>query len=166
MYKMANLIINGSFETGAFPPWLANHAFVTNQFAHTGSFSAELEVGDHPYILQTFAVNAGDTLNVSLFLAKNGIGFIDDVLIQVVFYDVNFTFLSVGLAVTVLGSSIPNASQSWENVQADTTMAPIGTTQAMLLIASQKQNNTRDLLVDDVSVNIAGQTGSTGPTGP
>ncbi|MBG0970657.1 NTTRR-F1 domain [Bacillus sp. SRB3LM] len=148
-----------------FPPWLADHAFVTNQFAHTGSFSAELEVGDHPYILQTFGVNVGKALNVSLFLAKVGAGFIDDVLIQVVFYDVNFTFLSVGLAVTVLGSSIPTASLSWENVQANITMALIGMAQAMLLIASQKQHNTRDLLVDDVSVNIAGQTGSTGPTG-
>jgi len=33
------LIINGDFETGAFPPWTASNETVTNLLSHSGFFS-------------------------------------------------------------------------------------------------------------------------------
>ena len=37
-----NLIINGGFETGTLSPWTGVNATITNQYSHSGFFSARL----------------------------------------------------------------------------------------------------------------------------
>jgi hypothetical protein len=79
----ANLIINGGFETGSFPPWVLSPpnsglTFVTGSFAgqnpHSGSFQAAFgEVGSDDRINQTIPTVPGATYNFSFWHAvQNG----------------------------------------------------------------------------------------------
>ena len=75
-----NLIVNGGFETGDFTGWThSNQALVDSSGGfsgyapHSGSFFAALgTVGSVGNLSQTFADTAGQTLQISLWLASNG----------------------------------------------------------------------------------------------
>ena len=45
--SIQNLVVNGSFENGALPPWVGQNATVTTQFSHSGFWSARL-LGSNP----------------------------------------------------------------------------------------------------------------------
>ncbi|PFT70861.1 collagen-like protein, partial [Bacillus thuringiensis] len=163
---MPNIIQNSSFETGTLPPWVGSNAVVTNLCSHTGSFSARLTGGNvTSYIAQFVPVTAGSTFEFFVSLAKVGVGIAAPVQLQVIFLDSLFNSLGNGLFINILVDGLPTCdADTWLTVYQAVTAAPVGTTQAFVLINSLPQVGTVDLLIDDVEL-ITTPTGSTGVTG-
>ncbi|MCQ6329952.1 NTTRR-F1 domain [Bacillus cereus] len=164
---MPNIIQNSSFETGTLPPWIGSNAVVTNLCSHTGFFSARLTGGNvTSYIAQFVPVTAGSTFEFFVSLAKVGVGIAAPVQLQVIFLDSLFNSLGNGLFINILVDGLPTCdADTWLTVYQVVTAAPVGTTQAFVLINSLPQVGTVDLLIDDVEL-ITTPTGSTGATGP
>ncbi|MCU4666861.1 NTTRR-F1 domain, partial [Bacillus paralicheniformis] len=71
--SIQNLVVNGSFENGALPPWVGQNATVTTQFSHSGFWSARLLGGAvTSFIAQFVPVDAGEGLEFLVSLAKEG----------------------------------------------------------------------------------------------
>ncbi|MGG0430955.1 NTTRR-F1 domain, partial [Priestia megaterium] len=169
---LQNLINDGSFETGNLSAWISSNATITSSHSHSGFYSVKLQGGaTFSYVSQFVPVAPGQRLEVLASLASLGTDLPISITIQVFYYDVGFNLLGNGLLVTIPGSQIPNIEDhAWlENYQT-TTAAPLGSTQAFIVINTLPQVGTADVLVDDIAVLIAtesiGATGATGATGP
>ncbi|MEH7521557.1 NTTRR-F1 domain, partial [Priestia megaterium] len=166
--SIQNLIINGGFETGTLTPWTSANTTVTSQFSHSGSLSARFQSSPFAsYIGQFVPLNPGESMEVLASFAKVGTAPSTPVFIQVTFYDSLSNFLGPGLGTTILGGRIPTAdNNTWLEIYQTTTPAPPNTTQAFILIYTSPQAGTANVLVDDVALLVAPDTGATGPTGP
>ncbi|MFU1996368.1 NTTRR-F1 domain, partial [Priestia megaterium] len=148
-----NLIIDGGFETGTLSSWITANATITSQYSHSGFYSARLQGGaTFSYVSQFVSVTAGQRLEVLTSLASLGTDLPISITIQVFYYDTDFNLLGNGLLVTIPGDQIPNIEDhAWlENYQT-TTPAPLGSTQAFIVINTLPQVGTADVLVDDVA---------------
>ncbi|MES9769602.1 NTTRR-F1 domain, partial [Priestia megaterium] len=165
--SIQNLIINGGFETGTLTPWTSANTTVTSQFSHSGSLSARFQSSPFTsYIGQFVPLNPGESMEVLASFAKVGTAPSTPVFIQVTFYDSLSNFLGPGLGTTILGGRIPTAdNNTWLEIYQTTTPAPPNTTQAFILIYTSPQAGTANVLVDDVALLVAPDTGATGPTG-
>lgn len=159
-----NLIVNGSFETGALPPWVGMNATITSQYSHSGTFSARLQGGNVvSFVAQTVSVEEGEGFEFLVSLAKVGFTPAAPVQIQVIYLDSMSNPLGNGLFVNILVDRIPTAdNDTWLEIYQTTTPAPPNATQAFILINSLPQEGTSDILVDDVAL----LTAPTGPPGP
>lgn len=113
--SIQNLIINGSFETGALTPWSSANTTVTNQFSHSGSFSARFQ--NSPFtssIGQFVPLNPGESMEVLASFAKDGAAPSTPVFIHVTFYDSLSNFLGLGLTTYIPRDRIPTAdNDTW-----------------------------------------------------
>ncbi|MFP7473464.1 NTTRR-F1 domain, partial [Niallia taxi] len=167
-----NLITNGGFETGNLIDWFfPGNSTVTNQFSHSGTYSALLEQGIEPaYIGQFVPSIPGENLELLVSFAKDSNKQSPAVLVQVFFFGENFDLLGTGLSTFLPANRLPNAQTSdWQEVYLTTNSAPIGTNQAYLLINLIPLVGASNVLIDDVALltatGIIGPTGATGPTG-
>jgi hypothetical protein len=165
--SIQNLIINGGFETGTLTSWSSTNTTVTSQFSHSGSFSARFQSSPFTsYIGQFVPLNPGARMEVLVSFAKVGTAPSTPVFIQVTFYDSLSNFLGPGLGTTIPGGRIPTVNNdNWLEIYQTTTPAPPNTTQAFILIYTVPQAGTANVLVDDVALLVAPDTGTTGPTG-
>jgi hypothetical protein len=149
-----NLIVNGSFETGTLAPWVSANTTITNLFSHSGTFSARLQGGPiTSYIAQFVSVTPGDSFEFLISLAKVGVLPAAPVVLQVFYFDSLFNLLGQGLFTNVPINRIPNAEDStWLEIYQTTAPAPLGSTQAFVLIDNLPQAGTADILVDDVAL--------------
>ena len=61
-----NILVNGGFETGSFPPWYTEMWVVTGADAHSGAYSAEC-YGNH-WVRQDFdPMDVGGILSISMW---------------------------------------------------------------------------------------------------
>ena len=168
--SLFNLITNSGFETGNLNGWVFPvNSTVTNQFSHSGSYSALLEQGTNPaYIGQFVPTVTGETLELIVSLAKNNNLQSPAVLIQVFFFGQSLELLGTGLSSYLPANRLPNAQTSnWQEVYLQTSAAPAGTTQAYLLINLIPLVGASSVLIDDVALLTAiGTIGPTGPAGP
>ncbi|PYG84318.1 hypothetical protein LY28_03632, partial [Ruminiclostridium sufflavum DSM 19573] len=90
------LIVNGGFETGSFPPWTAIEAIVTSLYSHTGTYSAQLQDGTS-VIYQTVYGDFSQAVEVSAYLAK--VGTLPNPIVSIVlsYFDESFNFLETGV---------------------------------------------------------------------
>ncbi len=168
---MAELIVNGGFETGSFPPWLVDNASITSLYRHSGNFSALLQSG----ISVIYQIVQGDFSSSSSFSAYLGkIGALPNPLttITISYFNASFSFLGLGLVISIPPNTLPDASLgNWQLFTGTAVPAPPGTTMAIVSISKQGDPGTANVVVDDVSlmsggVVPTGPTGVTGPTGP
>ncbi|MCY8552714.1 NTTRR-F1 domain, partial [Bacillus haynesii] len=169
--SIQNLVVNGSFENGALPPWVGQNATVTTQFSHSGFWSARLLGGAvTSFIAQFVPVDAGEGLEFLVSLAKEGFPAPSpQVQIQVSYFDSSFNFLGQGLFLNIPFNRLPIVeNNTWLEVYQTTTPAPAGSTMAFILINTLPQAGTANVIVDDVALLDVegGGTGPTGPTGP
>ncbi|WP_313894937.1 NTTRR-F1 domain [Psychrobacillus sp.] len=152
-----NLVINGDFETGTLSPWISDNATITNQYSHSGFFSARLQGGNVvSFIAQTVSVNEGEGFELLVSLAKVGFSPAAPVQIQVIYLDSMDNSLGNGIFVNVPVDRIPTAdNDTWLEIYQTTTQSPPGATQAFILINSLPQAGTSDILVDDVALLTA-----------
>ncbi|WP_454871121.1 NTTRR-F1 domain [Priestia megaterium] len=158
--SIQNLIINGSFETGTLTPWTSANTTVTNQFSHSGSFSARFQSSPFTsYIGQFVPLNPGESMEVLASFAKVGTAPSTPVFIQVTFYDSLSNFLGAGLGTTIPVDHIPTAdNDTWLEIYQTTTPAPPNTAQAFILIYTSPQAGTANVLVDDVALLLSVST--------
>ncbi|HDR5039316.1 TPA: NTTRR-F1 domain, partial [Bacillus anthracis] len=170
------LIVNGSFESGSFFPWVPINATITSEFSHSGFFAARLTGGTvNSYIFQTVPIDSGENFKFIVSLAKIGTLPSPPVTISVSYYDEGFNFIEYGLITNIPANRIPSLNGlDWLEVYQTTSPAPLGATQAFVLVNSLPQSGSADIVVDDVSLlavegigtGPAGPTGPTGATGP
>ncbi|WP_089283844.1 NTTRR-F1 domain [Anaerovirgula multivorans] len=148
------LIINGGFETGAFPPWIASNVTITNLLSHSGFFSAQFASGNiNAFISQFVPVNPGERYEFLASLGKIGPTPNPLVSISIAFFDEDFNFLGTGLIISFPMDFLPNVNErDWIEVYQTTSPAPVGATQALVTINKLPQAGTAGILVDDVSL--------------
>ncbi|MGK9183779.1 NTTRR-F1 domain [Priestia filamentosa] len=165
-----NLIVNEGFETGTLSSWFFSNATVTSQFSHSNFYSARLQGGNIvSYIGQLIPVNPGDTFELLVSLAKVGFAQAAPIQIQVIYLNSLSNSLGNGLFTNIPVNRIPTGdNRTWLEIYQTTTPAPLGSTQAFVLINTGPQAGTADILVDDVALLAipTGATGDIGPTGP
>lgn len=149
-----NRVINGGFETGTFSPWAATNATITNQFSHSGSFAARLLGGNvNSFVFQFVEANPTKRFEFLVSLAKVGPLTSPPVSLSVAFYNASFGFLGYGLITNIPSSRLPNVeNETWLEVYQSTSPAPLGTTQALVLINKLPQAGSADVIVDDVAL--------------
>ena len=168
---MAELIVNGGFETGSFPPWLVDNASITSLYKHSGNFSALLQSGTS-VIYQIVQGNFSDSCNFSAYLGKVGVLPNPLTTITISYFNASFSFLGLGLIISIPPGTLPDASLgNWQQFTGVTVPAPAGTTQAIVSFSKQADVGTANVVVDDVSlisggISPTGPIGPTGPTGP
>ncbi|PGX77767.1 NTTRR-F1 domain, partial [Priestia megaterium] len=162
---LKNLISDGSFETGNLSAWISSNATITSSHSHSGFYSVKLQGGaTFSYISQFVPITPGQRLEVLVSLASLNIGLPISITIQVFYFDVGFNLLGNGLLATIPGNQIPHIeNHTWMENYQTTTSAPLGSTQAFIVINTLPQVGTVDVLIDDIATLIA--TESTGPTG-
>ncbi|EMS69078.1 NTTRR-F1 domain, partial [Ruminiclostridium cellobioparum] len=97
---MAELIVNGGFETGSFPPWLVDNASITSLYKHSGNFSALMQSGIS-VIYQIVDGDFSQSANFSAFLGR--IGPLPNPLttITISYFNSSFSFLGLGLIISI-----------------------------------------------------------------
>ena len=162
------LIVNGSFETGTFPPFVPFNAIITSQFSHSG-FLAALLLGatSEAFISQTVPVTAGESFEFQVSLAKVGTTPNSQVSVVISYFDAAFNFLGLGLSLNVPANRLPNVNDNtWLEIYQITQPAPVGSASAIVLITRLAPAGNADVVVDDVSLIAVVGGGTTGPTGP
>lgn len=134
--SIENRIINGGFETSSFPPWSAFNATISTQFSHSGFYSARLLGGSvNSYIFQYVEANPAERFEFLVSLAKAGTLSGPPITLSVAYYNASFSFLGYGLITNIPSSRLPNVEdETWLEVYETTSPAPLGTTQALVLI--------------------------------
>ncbi|MFZ7102488.1 MAG: NTTRR-F1 domain, partial [Peptococcaceae bacterium] len=169
--SLDNLIINGSFETNSFPPWVSQNATITRDFSHSGYFAVRLAGGIlNSYIHQIVPVNAGEKYEFLVSLAKVGLLPSPQVSLSIPFYDANFNFVGYELITVIDTDRIGKVEEDdWLEVYVTTGPAPAGAAQALVLVNKLPAAGTAEIIVDDVALLVAesviGPTGATGAAG-
>lgn len=161
------LIVNGSFETGDFAPWIQSGSAITSQFSHSGFLASQLTGGTaDAFILQFVPVKPMERFEFLVSLAKIGMAPSPLVSITILYYDAAFNFLELGLTVKIPTGHLPNVNDNnWVEIYRTTDLTPIRTTQALVFISKLPQEGTADMVVDDVSLlEVSECTGPSGPT--
>ncbi|UPO89955.1 NTTRR-F1 domain [Niallia sp. Man26] len=109
--SLLNLITNSGFETGNLNGWVfPENSTVTNQYSHSGTYSALLEQGIEPaYIGKFVPAGTGENLELIVSLAKDSNLQSPAVLIQVFFFGQNFELIGTGLSTYLPANRLPNA---------------------------------------------------------
>lgn len=150
----SNKILNGGFENNTFPPWENSNATFTTQFSHSGRQAAKL-IGDtkNSFIYQLVNTTPTEQFVFSGFLGKIGKLPSPPLSISLAYYDKDLNFLEYGLITNFPKGHLTNtADEEWLKVNETTSIAPLGTTQALLLINKLPQTGTADVIVDDVEL--------------
>ncbi|WP_425463724.1 NTTRR-F1 domain [Metabacillus indicus] len=169
---IVNRITNSSFESGNFGSWVPFNAEITREFSHSGYFAARL-TGDfqNGYVFQIVEANPGERYELKVSLARTGVEFSAPITLSVAFYDDEFTFIEYGLITVIDQERIPFIrNEGWQEIYQFTSIAPLGSAQALVLVDNLPRISSSDVLVDDVFLStvesLSGPTGSTGgPTG-
>ncbi len=165
------LIVNGSFETGTFLPFVPFNAAITSQFSHSGFFAALLEGGtSEAFVSQTVPVTEGERFEFLVSLAKVGAASNSQVSAVISYFDAASNFIGLGLSLNVPASHLPDVSEdTWLEIYQTTEPVPAGATSAVVLISRLPPAGNADVVVDDISlldVTGEGEPGPPGPTGP
>src|SRR5437879_1078686 len=111
----ANLVINGGFETGAFPPWVPGNAVITSVAAnvHSGAKAAQLNPTVSA-ITQVVPIVGGNTYYLDFWAKASGVGVLtvtlDSLLVAAFAPSLTYTHYIFG-ALTPLSSG--NLTFSW-----------------------------------------------------
>lgn len=155
--SIENRLINGSFETGAFPPWFGTNAAVTGLQSHSGYYAAQLAGGAaNAFIYQFVPVAAGERFEfvVSLSGLDSSVG--APLTLSVIFYGPGLAFLEYGLIVHIPAGRTPAVgNDTWLEIYQTTSEAPPDATQALIVINKLPQPGSPAVLVDDVSLLAA-----------
>lgn len=110
-----NIIINDSFETGSFPPWIPFNATITREFSHTGYFATRLVGGAiNSFIYQIVPITAGQRYQLFVSLSKVGLLPSPQVSLSIPYYDANFNFIGYELIEVIDFDRIGNAeTEDW-----------------------------------------------------
>ncbi len=162
------LIVNGSFETGTFSPFVPFNAAITSQFSHSGFLAALLVGGtSEAFISQTVPLTGGERFDFQVSLAKVGTTPNSQVSVVISYFDAAFNFVGLGLSLNVPAGRLPDVNNNtWLEISQITEPAPIGTTFAVVVITRLSPAGNADVVIDDVSLIEATGTGTPGPTGP
>ncbi|MDF2987373.1 MAG: collagen triple helix repeat protein, partial [Eubacterium sp.] len=158
------LIVNGGFETGSFPPWLVDNASITSLYKHSGVYKARLLSGIS-VIYQIVNGDFSESCNFHAYLGK--VGPLPNPLttITIAYYGAAFNFLGLGLTISIPPNSLPDVTGgNWQEFTGITALAPAGTAFAIVSFSKQAGAGTSDVVVDDVSLTTFDEP--TGPTGP
>ncbi|MET3505397.1 NTTRR-F1 domain [Halalkalibacter oceani] len=163
-----NAVQNGSFEIGGFAPWLFVNSIRTTAASHSGSYAAQLAGGNvNSFITQYVPATAGESYEILVSLAKEGNSPSPPISLTVAYYDASFTFLGYGLITNLPVNRLPNVQEeNWIEEYQTTSAAPLGTTQALILINKLPQAGSPAVIVDDVALLVVASEGTVGPTGP
>ncbi len=159
------LIVNGGFETGSFPPWHVDNAGITSLYKYSGAYSALMPSG-MSVIYQIVYGDFSQPVQFSAFLGK--IGALPNPLttITISYFGAAFNYLGLALVVSIPPNTLPDASLgNWLEFTGTTTPAPAGTALAIVSFSKQAEPGSTSVVIDDVSL-ITGGIEPTGPTGP
>lgn len=162
------LIINGGFETGAFPPWIPYDAAITFDYKHSGFFSAILDAeAEDSFIFQVVPITPGERYVFWVSLSKIGPEPNPLVNVLIAYFDARFNLLGRGLLLSAYPDSLPNVEKNtWLELYETTEITPPGAAYAIVLIDIVVETGTADVVVDDISLLVAEGTGPAGPAGP
>ncbi|HEX2925538.1 MAG TPA: NTTRR-F1 domain, partial [Ruminiclostridium sp.] len=149
----ANLIINGGFETGSFPPWNAFNAVVTSSVHHSGSFSAQLMDGSTTATIYQFIdADFSKPHQFSAWFGKVGALPSPLATITIAYFDASFNYLGLGLVISITPGTLPDATLgNWSEFTGLTTPSPAGTVLTIVSVSRQAPPDTSNVVVDDVS---------------
>lgn len=152
-----NRIINGGFETGSFSPsWsvTGTGATIVSGNSHSGPNSARLAGGTGTITLsQRVPVTPGENFEFFVSLAKVGTLISPPISIVISYRDSTDGFLGNALMTNISSGRLPNNDErDWMEIYRTTTVAPAGTTQALVQITKSGLSNSASIVVDDVAL--------------
>lgn len=169
-----NRIVNGGFESGQLLPFSftgggSSGVRIVSGKSHSGPFSARISGGSSSITLsQSVPVSPGENFEFFVSLAKIGNNTSPPITITITYRDSNSNPLVTALMTTIQSGRLPNNNgRNWMEIYRTTTVAPDGTTSALLQIIKSGLSNSAPIVVDDVALlAFTGQQGPPGPPGP
>jgi hypothetical protein len=162
-----NRIINGGFETGSFSPsWsvTGTGASIATGNSHSGPNSARFAGGTGTITLsQRVPASPGENFEFFVSLAKVGTLISPPISIVISYRDSTNGLLGNALTTTISSGRLPNNNErDWMEIYRTTTVAPAGTTQALVQISKIGLLDSAAVVIDDVAllaVTASGQSG-------
>ncbi|WP_141391423.1 NTTRR-F1 domain, partial [Aneurinibacillus migulanus] len=168
---ITNLIINGSFETGTLVPFVTANAVIDATNSHSGLFSARLlgEIAT-AFVAQQVPAAPGDSFELLVSLTRTPDSPSPPIAISVSYLNAANVLVATALMTSIAAGRLPSSSTNdWTEIYETTTLAPPGTTSAVVIIFKLPLAGSSDVLVDDIALlrsnGVPGPTGPTGPTG-
>ncbi|MEW4282455.1 NTTRR-F1 domain [Priestia koreensis] len=164
-----NVVMNSGFESNSLQPWVSLNGLLSKNYSHTGSFSVILQGGNiNAFLYQFVPAMAGESFEFLVSIGKLGYSTPSTVTLQISYYDDALNFLGYGLIESIDVDRIPNptVTNTWLEAYQNTSPAPSGTTQALILVNKLAAIGVADLVIDDIELLTATGSDLVGPTGP
>lgn len=150
MAVIQNRMVNGGFEAG-LSGWISHNVSIVSSPTNEGFYAAQLNGGAlNSYLIQSVSVNAGDTFELILSIAREDSGTAPVTSASVVYYGTGNTFLGYGLIENI--SFTGAVARAYKTVYGTTTPAPTGTVQAQIIINRLPTTGTAAIIVDQIAL--------------
>ncbi|MFB9986541.1 NTTRR-F1 domain [Bacillus benzoevorans] len=170
---ISNRIVNGGFESGQLLPFSftgggSSGVRIVSGNSHSGPFSARILGGSSTITLsQSVPITPGENFEFCVSLAKIGTNTSPPISIVITYRDSSSNPLATALMTNFQSGRLPNNDErDWMEIYRTTTIAPDGTTDALVQIIKSGLSNSASIVVDDVALLAVTGTGPQGPPGP